>query len=83
MQVQFQHIDYAQPLEGGWTVQDVIEDMENLLAVLMASEHFKPIKTKDELLYWLRSNYPILAMPWKPLGTIPAVEEHFLLQYGF
>lgn len=83
MQVQFQHIDYTQPLEGGWTVKDVIEDMEGLLAMLMACEHFKPIKTKDELLYWLRDNYPILAMPWKPLGTIPAVEEHFLLQYGF
>lgn len=83
MQIQFQNINYDQPLEGGWTVKDVIEDMEGLLAQLMACTGFKPITNKTELIYWLRDNYPILALPWKPHGKILPVEEHFCRQYGF
>lgn len=83
MQIQFSTINYNKHIREGWTVRDIIEEMEDIVAMIMQGQSFKkPFRSKEELVLWLRDNYPGQVAPRKPKQAISEVEKHFCLQWG-
>lgn len=82
MQTYFSEINYSQHIREGWTVKDVIEDLEDSVSMIMTAQNFKTFKNKTELINWLRNNYNGNVVPNKPKGKLLEVEKHFCLQWG-
>ena len=69
-------IDYSRHVWEGWTVQDFIDDLAPMVAMIMRGEAItKPFATKRELAEWLKDNQSYYKK------TIPEVRDHFANLY--
>ena len=69
-------IDYTRHVWEGWTVQDFIDDLAPVVAMIMRGEAItKPFATKRELAEWLKDNQSYYKK------VIPEVRDHFANLY--
>lgn len=71
-------IRYNKEVYEGWTVQDLIDELEPSVEMIMNGESWRePFRNVSELRMWVGDNQPFMKKP------DPDVVQHFAEKYGF